>query len=186
MFAPEGGRIQGGGLTPSHETRFVIDVMLGRLARWLRLLGYDSLYDPRWDDLELARISARQDRLLLTRDRQLAGRRLVRNSLLIESDHVADQLRFVVHRLGLSVKQDRLFTRCTVCNEAIRRVGREQVDGRIPPFVVRKHTRFAECDGCGRIYWGGSHEEMALAQLRKMLPRADWRERRDSNPRPQA
>jgi hypothetical protein len=155
--------------TSAGEPRFVVDAMLGRLARWLRLLGHDVLYDPRRDDREIARIAAREDRVVLTRDHGLLARRLVRRGLLLSSDHVPDQLRQVVAALTLTVDRARIFTRCIACNAAVAAVDKASIEGRVPPYVFRSHERFARCPGCGRIYWGGSHERLALRRLEQML-----------------
>jgi hypothetical protein len=151
--------------------RFVVDAMLGRLARWLRLLGYDALYDPAADDRELARCAAASGRVLLTRDRGLLARRLVTRGLLVEDEHLAGQLRQVAAAFSLSLDPARCFTRCLACNSETREVPREEVGGRVPPYVQRTHERFRACPGCDRVYWAGSHRELALRQLARLLER---------------
>jgi len=151
--------------------RFVVDAMLGRLARWLRLLGYDALYDPSADDRALARCAAASGRILLTRDRGLLARRLVTRGLLIHDDRLAGQLRQVAAECGLALDPARCFTRCLACNAETREVSRDEVAGRVPPFVLRTHERFRACPGCGRVYWAGSHRALALRQLARLLER---------------
>jgi hypothetical protein len=143
--------------------------MLGRLARWLRLLGYDTLYDPRADDRALARQSAAEGRILLTRDRGLLARRIVTQGLLVEHDHLAGQLRQVATACGLVLDPGRCFTRCLSCNAGTGEAERSEVAGRVPPFVLRTHERFRACPGCGRVYWAGSHRELALRELGRLL-----------------
>ena len=142
--------------------KLVVDGMLGRLARWLRIMGFDTLYDAEWDDFELVRVARDEDRVLLTRDRQLAMRRGAR-SLLIEHEVLADQLKQVMSALRLRV--DRPFSRCSVCNQPLADVTKDQVRGRVPPYVFKAFDRFRICTGCERIYWRGSHWERMRALL---------------------
>lgn len=146
--------------------------MLGRLARWLRLLGYDTLYYRRWDDRDLARTAARERRTVLTRDRGLLARRIVRDGLLVDDDDPDAQLQLVVAALGLRPDPERLFTRCLRCNAPVRPVPAEEVRGEVPPFVLRHCDRFARCPACGRVYWNGTHQRHARARLHEILDRA--------------
>ncbi len=142
--------------------RFVADAMLGKLARWLRILGYDTLYDTSWDDLELARISRAEGRILLTRDVPLSKRRGIQ-TLLIQSEQPREQLRQVFHHLHL---HDALaYSRCPVCNESLKSVPPDAVRDRLPKFVLANHDSFRECPQCGRIYWPGTHWEGMQAVL---------------------
>lgn len=139
--------------------------MLGRLARWLRLLGYDTLYDPVADDRELARCAASTGRVLLTRDRGLLARRLVTRGLLVDSDDLATQLRLVASACGVTLDATRCFSRCLECNSETVESSRADVAGRVPPYVLRNHERFRTCPDCRRVYWSGSHRELALRRL---------------------
>lgn len=142
--------------------RFVADAMLGKLARWLRILGYDTLYDAAWDDLELARISRAEGRILLTRDVPLSQRRGIQ-TLLIESEHPRQQLRQVFHCLDLN---DALaYSRCPICNDALVSVPPGALRDRLPKFVLAQHGSFRECPQCGRVYWPGTHWEGMQAVL---------------------
>lgn len=149
--------------------RFVVDAMLGRLARWLRLLGHDTLYDPSAEDRELARCAAATGRILLTRDRGLLARRLVTRGVLVEHDDLAGQLRQVSAACGLALDPARCFTRCPSCNAETVDAAPEAVSGRVPPYVLRTHERFRACPGCGRVYWAGTHRDAALRRLGRML-----------------
>jgi uncharacterized protein with PIN domain len=134
--------------------RFVVDSMLGSLARWLRILGYDAEYESRRDDPELVRLARAEDRVLLTRDHGLANRRGVR-SLLVESQDLDEQLAQVTSTFPLSPGQYE--GRCPVCNTALIVATREEVEGAVPPYVLQHHRRFQRCPGCQRVYWRGSH-----------------------------
>jgi uncharacterized protein with PIN domain len=135
-------------------TRFVVDGMLGSLARWLRILGYDTDYTNQRADAELVRIARAEDRVLLTRDRQLAGRRGVR-ALLIESQALDDQLTQVTSTFPPPPTSEP--GRCSVCNTVLIHATPQEVAGRVPEYVLKQHQHFQHCPGCDRIYWRGSH-----------------------------
>ncbi|MDD5559268.1 Mut7-C RNAse domain-containing protein [Candidatus Methylomirabilis sp.] len=134
--------------------RFVADAMLGRLAKWLRLLGYDTLY-WRGDDARLVRLVLAENRLLLTRDTHLPPRLPAHLTCFIESDHYDAQLAQVVARFGLP---PRIIGRlCLRCNLPLEAVDKTEVRAEIPVFVWQTQERFARCPGCLRIYWEGTH-----------------------------
>jgi uncharacterized protein len=140
--------------SPTIEPRLVADAMLGRLARWLRILGFDTLYDTALDDLDLVRIARAENRVLLTQDRPLAQRRDVR-ALLVRSSELTEQLAQVVCDLALRLDDAR--SRCSICNAPLEPAGREQVAGRVPPYVLRTQDAFRICPICTRVYWEGTH-----------------------------
>ena len=139
--------------------RFVADCNVGRLARWLRALGYDASYHRRIADAELVREAAAESRVLLTRDRDLTKRRVIQTgvvrAILIRDDDVKTQLRQVFTELALDLKHS--LTRCIECNSELEPRLADNVAGRVPPFVRSTQTRYSECSDCGRIYWAGSH-----------------------------
>ncbi len=141
------------------KPRFVADCNVGRLARWLRALGYDASYHARIGDAELVREAAAEDRILLTRDRDLMQRRVIQTgavrALLIRHDGVIDQLRQVASELGLHL--DEALTRCIECNAELEARQPALVAARVPPYVRQTQSRYSECPGCGRVYWAGTH-----------------------------
>ncbi|MDX1647969.1 MAG: Mut7-C RNAse domain-containing protein [Longimicrobiales bacterium] len=153
--------------------RFMADAMLGRLARWLRTLGYDTAFDPAITDEELVRRGLQERRHILTRDRRLFREWRVAGTLL-ESQKPLTQLREVIRRFGLQ-RPRRLFTRCRECNDELDPVTLDALEGEIPDGVARRirrlegdpepgtGTRLARCPGCGRIYWEGTHTERMRA-----------------------
>jgi uncharacterized protein len=155
----------GPGVT-SGRPRFIADAMLGRLARWLRTLGYDTAYDDAITDEELVRRALDEGRHILTRDRRLFVEWHV-SGLLIRADEPLDQLREVASALALTPPA-RLFTRCGVCNAVLKAVAREEVADRVPARVLARERSFVECPGCGRVYWEGSHTE----RMRRLLESA--------------
>jgi len=144
--------------------RLLADGMLGRLAKWLRLLGYDTAYDNAATDPELARRARAEGRVLLTRDRELAARRGLR-TLLIQSEVLEEQVREV--RDGLPPPPHPALSRCTVCNGVLEPASPAEIAGRVPPYVLRTQTKFHRCPGCGRVYWPGSHLRAMRSQMEK-------------------
>jgi uncharacterized protein with PIN domain len=139
--------------------RFLADCNVGRLARWLRALGYDATYHARIDDSELVREAAAENRVLLTRDRDLTKRRVIQTgvvrAILIRDDDVTKQLQQVFAELGLELKE--ALTRCIECNSELESRVPAMVAERVPPYVRRTQSRYSECPECGRIYWAGTH-----------------------------
>jgi uncharacterized protein len=149
----------------------VLDGHLGRLARYLRMLGLDATYDRLADDARLARISAGEERILLTRDRGLLKRSVVRLGYLVRDDDPRRQLDEVVARYP--VAQSAVpFSRCVGCNGAIRPVDRAAVLDRLAgePRTLKYFDRFGRCDGCGAIYWAGSHYDRMSRLVHEVLP----------------
>jgi uncharacterized protein with PIN domain len=136
--------------------------MLGTLAKWLRLLGYDTAYDNTATDPQLAHRARAEGRVLLTRDCELAGRRGL-HALLIRSEVLEEQVREVQDMLG--PPPDPALSRCAVCNAALEHVSPGEVVDRVPPYVLRTQSEFRRCPGCGRVYWPGTHVEEMRGQL---------------------
>ncbi len=134
--------------------RLLADAMLGRLAKWLRIVGYDAAYLADTDDFAVMRLARAEGRLVLTRDRALAGRRGV-HALLVESEVLEDQLRQV--RAAVGPPPDAPFSRCPVCNQSLVQAPAELVAARLPLYVQQAHERFSLCVACDQLYWPGSH-----------------------------
>jgi hypothetical protein len=146
--------------------RFVADCMLGKLAKWLRMLGYDTVYIAGADDDELVRICVREDRILLTRDLRLCERRMVRKRrVFVNWGTTAEQIKQVFEELGISPDQELLFTRCTICNSEITPLEKSQVMGRVPPYVFQTQAQYGYCRACDKIYWRGTHVQHVLEAL---------------------
>lgn len=159
---------------PLRDPRFVLDVHLGRLARHLRMLGFDATWDAAAEDAALAAASAGERRILLTRDRGLLKRSAVTHGCCVRASDPWLQLVEVVRRLDLQ-RAIAPFTRCLRCNGRLVRVAKAEVAERLPPLVRERQETFTRCEGCGRIYWPGTHHaRMArlVAALRGM-PRWD-------------
>ena len=150
------------------ETRFLVDAMLGRLARWLRILGSDASYTSDIADAELARCAFEQNRVVLTRDRAFPDEWRVPRALVLASEDPLEQLRSVVTAFDLDWRK-RLFTRCSSCNQEIEPIPREEVASRVPSRVLREQRDFFHCPGCEHIYWEGSHLDRMRRTLEETL-----------------
>jgi uncharacterized protein with PIN domain len=152
----------------SGTSRFYADQMLGRLAAWLRMLGYDTAYA--WDipDSELVRRANAEGRIVLTRDRPLSKNRAA-HVFYVEARRVEQQVREVMIALDLRFSRSQLFQRCAVCNAPLHSVDKAAVAGRVPPSAYAIHDRFAECKRCDKIYWAGGHYRRVLAALSDLI-----------------
>jgi hypothetical protein len=139
--------------------RFVVDSMLGKLARWLRLSGYDVYYSNRAEDEELLSRARREGRVLLTRDAGLAERaeKLGLRAVRVESNSIEEQLLQLGRELGLRYERTPARALCPECNGSLEEVGRGDVAELLPREVVEAHEEFYRCTGCGKLYWHGKH-----------------------------
>jgi uncharacterized protein with PIN domain len=149
--------------------RFLADAMLGRLATWLRVLGYDAEYD-RAEDRVLVERARREARILLTRDTGLLSRRDLPRHLFIRSDAVQEQVRQVLQAYRLVPSPDG--GRCLRCNVLLQPCARAEAQGRVPDFVWATQEAFAACPRCGRIYWAGTHHRRMREQIRALSEQA--------------
>lgn len=155
---------------PLRVTRFVADVHLGGLARMLRMAGFDTLYEPDYADETIEAIASLEDRIVLTRDRELLKRRHVTHGCYVRALKPSAQFREMVERLDLG-RSFQPFTRCLRCNAELESIDREAVIGRVPERIAVHYQRFSHCARCNHIYWEGSHWRSMQALL------ADFAER---------
>jgi len=150
--------------------RFVADGMLGKLARWLRMLGYDVKYFNNLDDEELTEVAGWEERILLTRDVELYQKASIKGvqAFLIEGKTEYEKLAELTKRYSLSLEVDTSSSRCPKCNSNIRPVQKEAVLEKIPKSTSKFYDEFWECPNCGKIYWQGSHWK----RISKTLSRA--------------
>jgi len=155
---------------PSGTTpRFVLDNHLGKLAAYLRLLGFDVSYRNDYQDEELAHVSSQEGRILLTRDRRLLMRSIVTQGYCVRSLEPKYQLVEVLQRYNL-LKYARPFQRCLRCNGILYPVKKETVLERLEPLTRRYYDEFHICGACSQIYWKGSHYQRMIEFLRQVLP----------------
>lgn len=147
---------------PLREVRFVVDVHLGRLARLLRLVGFDAGWQHDLDDEALVRIAEAEHRIVLTRDRGLLKRRRVTHGLFVRSDLPLEQVVDVVRRLDLAGRLAP-FSRCLRCGDVLAAVGKSEVLPHLEPLTRRHYHEFRRCVACGQVYWRGSHHQRLAA-----------------------
>jgi uncharacterized protein with PIN domain len=153
---------------PLRNTCFVLDTHLGRLAAYLRMLGFDTLYRNDYDDPELARISVDEHRILLTCDRQLLMRKQITHGYFVRSRQPQQQLLEVLIRFDLFNNQQP-FTRCMHCNGTIRPVNKQLIEARLSPQTKKYYNEFFQCEKCNKIYWKGSHYQ----KMKKIIERVN-------------
>lgn len=157
-------------LRPPHKrpARFIADAHLGQLARNLRMLGFDVLYRNDYSDAEVARIAAGEERVVLTRDRDLLIRKEIVHGCYLHSVGCEEQLAEVLTRFELA-SSAQAFSRCLNCNGLLQAVAKRDVEHRVPLHSRMVYDRFYECQGCLQLYWEGSHVARMRQRVEKML-----------------
>lgn len=149
------------------KPRFIADCHFGKLAKYLRLMGFDTLFFPQIDDNDLIDLSNREGRIILTRDKELFQRQKA-DCYLVAAVKIEKQLQEVVSTFDLQ-KHQHPFALCIVCNEPLEVIDKEAILHRLPPKVIRYFSHFEICNNCNRIYWQGDHYKKMKASLEKML-----------------
>ncbi len=148
--------------------RFAADCMLGRLARWLRLLGHDVAYFKAIRDEELVAFATREGRRILTRDTRLVQRRAARGAILIHSQNLEEQLEEMLPHLGGSLVFPAAGARCTICNRPMQPLERDLAKSRVPRYVFETQISFLECPQCRRVYWNATHVRGIRGRIGKL------------------
>jgi uncharacterized protein with PIN domain len=153
------------------EIKFIADNNVGKLARWLRLIGYDTLLFKQKDDARMIKTALGDDRVVLTKDTQFMKRRLVTNgelkAILIKQDGPKTQIQEVVKKLNLNYHFNP-FSLCLECNQTLIPRCKEEVQGLVPPHVFETQTQYTECPTCHRIYWQGTHWQAMVKKLQDL------------------
>jgi hypothetical protein len=148
--------------------RFAAEKTLGRLTKWLRLLGFDTRYESELTGKKFID-TLEKDRILLTRTRRIQNQFASRKLIFVESDHLPQQLNQIFRELGLKASQTRPFSRCLHCNVPIVIAEKASVRGRVPDYIFETHDRFQKCPECDRIYWPGSHTRRSFEKIQQLL-----------------
>ncbi len=160
--------------TGNDDLRFIVDINVGKLARWLRMMGYDTLLFGHDDDARLIKIALDQGRIVLTRDSQMMKRRVVTSgrlgAILLTSDQPEQQMGQVMDSLHLD-GYHHPFRLCLECNQPLEERTKEEVTDRIPPYVFKTKEQFVECPACRRVYWKGTHWEAMTRRLQAFTER---------------
>lgn len=148
---------------------FIADCMVGKLAKWLRILGCDTWYFHAVSNEILLQNVLETGRILLTRDTALFRRIPKGSGLFIESDHVEEQLKQVIEAVPLDLVHAEILTRCVRCNKRLQPVEKSEIEAQVPEFVYHTQTEFSRCRGCGKVYWKGSHQAHIIETLKRFM-----------------
>ncbi len=158
----------------SDSIKFIVDSNVGKLAKWLRMLGYDAVFFEGDDDAYMIDRALKENRVILTRDTQVMKRGVITSgrlkAILIDSDKVESQVLQVIETLHLDF-QSRPFTICLECNNPLEERSKEEIKDRVPPYVFKTQQQYMECPVCQRIYWRGTHWQAMLGKLERLTKR---------------
>ena len=148
--------------------RFTVDRSLGTLAKWLRILGFDAIYEP---DVSTREFYDRIEhpRILITRSKKIQKTWGAHDHIFITSNLLVEQLKQIVDQIGLSRNDIRPFSRCIHCNLSIDRINKNEVYGLVPDYIWETHEAFNQCNQCKRIYWPGSHAERSMELIESIF-----------------
>ncbi len=147
--------------------KFICDDNLGKLAKWLRTLGNDTLFFDPIEDGELVSKTLKEDRVLLSRDTQLSrfNLKLGEKLLLIESEKPLEQLKQVVRHFELKTAKEQIFSRCLICNQLLENIEKEKIKDRLYSYVYQTQDNFKRCPQCDRLFWSATHVEKMIKML---------------------
>jgi uncharacterized protein len=154
----------------SEDFKFITDASLGRLAKWLRLFGYDTVVFPNQAGRKMLRQADAEGRIVLTRRRDMTQRQFSGHLFLITGVDIASQLNDVISKYSLKINKQKIFGICLKCNEKLYPVVREEVRDLVPPFVFENCTEYNQCPHCHNVYWDGTHQRNALEFMKKHIP----------------
>ena len=150
---------------PLRNPKFIADVHLGRLTRYLRMIGFDVLYENNFEDDEIVKISLEEKRAILTKDRGILKRSEVSHGYWVRSSKVKEQVVEIVKRFDLK-KLIKEFTRCIECNTMLKSISKQEIIGELPPKVSKSQTEFSRCTSCKKLYWKGTHHQRMLSFIK--------------------
>ena len=160
------------GEIPINDITFIVDHNVGKLAKWLRMMGYDTLFFDGSDDSHMVAEALSENRVILTRDTEIMKRRVVTSgrlkAILINSEESKHQIKQVIDALNLD-RQFKPFTLCLECNQPLVERNKDQVKDIVPPYVFKTQSQYMECPACHRIYWRGTHWQAMTEKLEKFM-----------------
>lgn len=148
-------------------TKFLVDRMLGQTAKWLRLLGIDAEYAPEGEDDKLVDVADEEDRVIITRDKELAREK---NAILVEKKPPETVVKKIIEEYDVKIKP---LTRCSKCNEVVEKVEKDEVEDEVPENVFELNEDFWYCEGCDQYYWKGSHWDKIMDKIDEILEGRD-------------
>lgn len=146
------------------ELKFAVDSMLGKLAKWLRIMGYDVIYSPMIEDDYLMWLSSIEGRIVITRDTKFFKKIGSKNSFFVRSDKLKEQVFEVIKGFDLN-PEDNMLSRCVNCNTRLTQLPKEEASGLVPEYIFLNHEEFYYCENCKKVYWDGTH----TANMKKMI-----------------
>ncbi len=144
-------------------TKFLVDRMLGQTAKWLRLLGIDAEYAPKGEDEKLLEIANQEDRVIITRDKELGSEE---NAVLVDKEPPEKIIKEVIQEYDVEINP---LSRCSKCNRVVEKVEQTKVEGKVPENVFKLNEEFWYCDRCDQYYWKGSHWEKIMDKIDEMF-----------------
>ncbi|MEN3013166.1 MAG: Mut7-C RNAse domain-containing protein [Endomicrobiia bacterium] len=151
------------------KPKFIVDFMCGRLAKWLRILGYDAYFFNDTSRNKILIESLKTQRIILTRDTRLSKKKAYK-IILISSDKIRQQIKQVIKELNLKLNPEEFFSICSICNRKIEKIeNKQEIKETVPIYVYETAKEFYKCPECNRIYWQGSHYELFLKEIEKIL-----------------
>lgn len=165
-------------MCPTESLKFIVDHNVAKLARWLRMMGYNATIFDQPDDWQMIRTALAENRIIITKDTGVMKRRIITSgklrALLVNSDEPKEQIQQVIETFQLD--SSRPLSLCLECNVPLVVVNREDIKGRIPPYVYQTKSQFFECPICHRVYWQGTHWE-AMTQTLSKFSRNQFKEK---------
>ncbi|MCS7230831.1 MAG: Mut7-C RNAse domain-containing protein [Elusimicrobiota bacterium] len=153
----------------TEKPKFIVDFMCGRLARWLRILGYDAEFFNETSRSKILMESLKTQRIILTRDTQLSKKKAYK-IILITSDKIRQQVKQVIKDLNLKLNPKEFFSICSICNKKVNKViDKSEIKDLVPIYIYENINEFYRCPGCNRIYWQGSHYDFFLKEIEKIF-----------------
>jgi uncharacterized protein with PIN domain len=154
-----------------NNLKFIVDNNTGKLVRWLRMMGYDTLFFNGSDDSQMVATALKEGRVILTRDTQIMKRRVITGgqirAVFVRSDKPGKQMQQVIDTLDLDCRL-RPFTLCLECNRPLQERDKQEVKDRVPPYVFKTQDQYMECPACHRIYWRGTHWQAMTEKLKQL------------------
>ena len=153
--------------------KFIVDNMLGKSAKYLRMLGYDTIYPVPDEDEEILKIASNQNRIIITRSKNLFEKQTQhRRVILISTNRFQDNFKEIIKKLGIELDRNKLFSRCLECNNPIQNIAKTKVEDQLPPKVKEHFNKFTICHHCNKIYWKGGHTDRMLKKAKKLFQMA--------------
>ena len=151
------------------ETRFIADAMLGKLSKWLRMIGFDTLYYRDSEDDMLVKLAIKENRQILTRKTSLKNRKDIKDRLFfIIDNNPLKQLQEVNEHYHIKIQPHKLLTLCLICNQRLKEIPAELARDKVPDFVANTETTFSICPYCKRVFWKGTHYEHMVKRIKKL------------------